>query len=106
MAFKSSTLAELARMRSLGQRPEDPVVLADDAHGAAWARRNRYYLVDARDLTEDFSAFAGLLVWVRTCKQFGELIELVGELVGVAQFVVLIDSRARRDCEFFSGAAA
>lgn len=102
MTFRRSTLAELETLRRRGSKPDDPVVIADDGIGAAWARRNRYFVVDRRDVTDNLTAFAGLDVWIRTGKPFAESAELAFALGEIARFVTIIDSRGREEPSFVS----
>lgn len=106
MGFKCSSLRELETLRRRGSKPEDPVVIADDWHGASWGRRNRYFVVDRRDVADDMTAFSGLDVWIRTGRPFAESAELAFALGQVARFVTLVDSRSLEKSSFVSSMGA
>jgi hypothetical protein len=69
-------------------------VVGDMAAGA-WAARNRFFFVDARDLGDDLDALAGLDVLVRTSEP-NRLSELVQRIVLTARYVTVFDTRAKR----------
>lgn len=106
MAYQRSRLVELATLRRRGSRPEHPVVIADDGIGAAWAMRNRYFLVVRADVEDDLTVFGGLDVWIRTGKPFADSAEFGFQLSAIARTVTITDSRGREPSVFVSSMSA
>lgn len=93
MAYRVSALAELARIRARGQRPEIMVVVGDNA-AAAWAQRNRFFFVPERELGDDLTAFAELHVLVRA-PGVARVREAIQRLALAAGFVITFDTVTR-----------
>lgn len=100
MGYQFSTLAKLSSLRRMGSRPDGPVAVCDNPISAQWSARNGFCVVDRRDITEDFSAFAGLDAFVLTLKPFGEVVELAKQIADEARFVTIVDALHRRPSEF------
>lgn len=100
MAYRSSSLTNLAAIRRSGQRPDLPVVIADNPASASWGARNGFCVVDRRDIAEDLSPFAGLDVLVITTKPFGDVAEFGKQLTETARYVTLVDAYHQRRSEF------
>ena len=90
VGYHVSTLAELARARARGQRP-DAFVVVGDGPACAWAARNAFFAVDVRDCGEDLDAFTALDVVVRMRDPRPHR-ELVQRLALTARFVTVFDT--------------
>lgn len=109
MGSSASTLADLARLRARGQRPEAPVVIADAPLAWGWARRHceeGTCIVDRRDVRDELTAFVGLDVWVVHAKEPAAAYELALALIEDCRFVTLIDATGQRRSEFVSSIGA
>lgn len=92
MAYRSQ-IDELARMRTLGQKPEGFIVVGDNNQAAAWASRNRFFYVPANDCVHELDAFTGLDVLLRSA-QPGKHRELAHRLALNARFVTVFDAQS------------
>lgn len=99
MAFKFSALEQLRSMRKNGQRPDGPVVIADNPMSTSWAVRNGFCAIDRRDLT-DYEPLAGLDAIVLTIRPYADSLEMALELKEYARFVTLSDALHRNRSEF------
>lgn len=100
MASRYSALAALRNLRRAGQRPDGPVVIADNRMSLEWGVRNGFCAIDRREIDDDLSALAGLDAWVFTLKPFGEVVEFCKELQESCRFVLIVDALHRRRSEF------
>jgi hypothetical protein len=104
MGYQRSTLASLESLRRRGQRPDMPVVIADNPMSVSWGVRNGFCVVDRRDIADDFTAFAGLDAYVITIKPFGEVVEFAKQLNETARYVTIVDALHRRRSEYLEAA--
>lgn len=103
MAYRSQ-IEELARIRARRQRPEGYVVVGDTSYSRAWAARNSYFYVPAKEITDETEAFVGLFVLIRTHEP-KRLMELAQRLSLVAKMVTVFDTN-RRTVDFLVHAEA
>lgn len=95
MVSNGSTLADLARIRARGQRPDLPVVVGE-RDGCAWANRNGMFAIDARELAQgDLAPLIGLHVIVRI-RNAGRYREAIQRLVLALGLVCVFDPRLGR----------
>lgn len=100
MAYHASTLANLAKIRKSGHRPDGPVAICDNPISAHWAVRNGFCMVDRRDVGDDLSAFAGLDALVFTLRPIHEAVEFGKQLAETCRYVTIVDALHRRRSEF------
>lgn len=95
MAYRASSLTDLARARCRGQKPEHGIVVVGEGEAANWAARNRFCFVSAADLTDDPVPFAGLRVIVRMANPARHR-ERWQHLAMAAEHVAVFDLATRR----------
>ncbi len=100
MAYQHSTLTELQALRKRGEKPYGPVIVGD-ADAMAWAKTNRYFGLDARDITEDLTALSGLCVCVRMANPW-RIAEAISRIAMNAEFTTVYDTRNKRAEYFWS----
>lgn len=100
MESKYSALAALRKLRRAGQRPDGPVVIADNRMNLEWGVRNGFCAIPRHEIEDDHSPLAGLDALVITVKPFGEVVEFCKQLQESCRFVTLVDGLHRRRSEF------
>jgi hypothetical protein len=100
VAYRASTLANLAKIRRNGQRPDGPVVIADNETSADWGTRNGFFVVLRRDIHEDLSAFNGLDAMFFTMWPFSKVVEFAKRLTEECRYVTMCHASGLQRTEF------
>lgn len=100
MGFKPSTLTELQALRKRGEKPYGPVIVGDES-AMKWARTNRFFGLDARDVGEDLTALSGLCVVVRMANPW-RIAEAISRIALNAEFTTVYDTRNKHAEHYWS----